>query len=110
MLLAQSVFTFTYHLPDTHCGRNVMLNMMRKFSALKFRTQFELYQSIDRFRLENDLPVLVSHLYLSYCVMTGNGERVCALSEGRKWAGRILIQTQTESVYSILNRQHATKR
>ena len=58
MLLAQSVFTFTYHLPDTHCGRNVMLNMMRKFSALKFRTQFELYQSIDRFRLENYLPVL----------------------------------------------------
>ena len=50
---------------------------------------------IDRFRLRNDLPVLVSHFI--YCVMREMGERVRVLSEGRKGGGR--IPNQTESVY-----------
>ena len=48
---------------------------------------------LDRFRLRNDLPVLVSHF--TYCVMREKGERARVLSEGRKVGGRILIQTES---------------
>ena len=64
----------------------------------KYRFNFFII-FIDRFRLRNDLPILVSHFY-PHCVMREKGERVRGLSERRKGGGRILIQT--ESVYNII--------
>ena len=68
---------------------------MCKYSQKK-RKENGLLKITNRFRLRNDLPVLVSHF--TYYVMRDKGERVRLLSEGRKVRGRILIQT--ESVYT----------